>query len=278
MKIPQDFKKCVAFVALQMADQSFRLCGTVFFVNRDNSKNKLSYAVTAKHILDGIKRKGLEEIMFRINLKNNSSTWIKSHLSAWKIPEDPNVDIAILPMTFMEDYDHLVFPMSLALNSNIISTNEIDVGDEVFITGLFVHHHGVNKNIPIVRIGNIAAMPGEKIQTREQSMDAYLIEARSIGGLSGSPVFVNLGVSRLLAGRVQHASGPMLYLSGIIYGHYDVTTDQIDNSIEDSTKIEKVNTGIAIVTPIEKLEELFCSTKVIELESIIINLRMNKSL
>jgi len=33
---------------------------------------------------------------------------------------------------------------------------QIGVGLEVGITGLFVHHQGVERNIPIVRSGNIA--------------------------------------------------------------------------------------------------------------------------
>ena len=78
------------------------------------------------------------------------------------------------------------------MTEKVIKENEIEVGEEVFVTGLFSHHHGQSKNIPIVRVGNISAMPEEKIQTKEHLMDAYLIEARSIGGLSGSPVFVIL--------------------------------------------------------------------------------------
>jgi hypothetical protein len=54
---------------------------------------------------------------------------------------------------------------------------------------LRAHHTGDLKNVPIVRVGNLASYPSEQIQTRAFGrMEAYLIEARSIGGLSGSPV------------------------------------------------------------------------------------------
>ena len=43
--------------------------------------------------------------------------------------------------------------------------------------------------MPILRMGNLAAYPQERVQVEGVEMDAYLIEARSIGGLSGSPVF-----------------------------------------------------------------------------------------
>ena len=54
-------------------------------------------------------------------------------------------------------------------------------------------------NLPIVRLGAIAAMPGEYIKTDWGCLRAYLIEARSIGGLSGSPVFIRVGTTRTLA-------------------------------------------------------------------------------
>jgi hypothetical protein len=66
----------------------------------------------------------------------------------------------------------------------------IGIGDAVFITGLFSHHPGKARNLRVIRVGNIAAMPDEPVKTQRGEMEAYLIEARSLGGLSGSPVFV----------------------------------------------------------------------------------------
>jgi hypothetical protein len=58
--------------------------------------------------------------------------------------------------------------------------------------GLFKSHYGEQRNIPIIRIGNIAALPEEPVQTHYCGpTDAYLVEVRSIAGLSGSPVFKN---------------------------------------------------------------------------------------
>ncbi len=78
--------------------------------------------------------------------------------------------------------------MSLFATDEIIKDQNIGLGDEVFITGLFGYVAGSQKNIPIVRVGNIAMMPDEKVPTEGEPMEAYLIEARSMGGLSGSPV------------------------------------------------------------------------------------------
>jgi hypothetical protein len=76
-------------------------------------------------------------------------------------------------------------------------------------------------------------------------IDAYLIEARSIGGLSGSPVFYHSHGSPVSAyrpaapDRFSPIKDQSFYLMGIVNGHYNQNRDDI----------EKVNTGIAFVTP-----------------------------
>jgi hypothetical protein len=56
-------------------------------------------------------------------------------------------------------------------------------------------------------------------------IDAYLIEVRSIGGLGGSPVYIALGNTRSIDG--QQIDGQMLYLLGIVHGHYDVAEERV---------------------------------------------------
>jgi hypothetical protein len=63
--------------------------------------------------------------------------------------------------------------------------------EDVFLTGLFSNHAGKKKNIPIVMVGTIAAMPDEPVETDWCDVAAYLIDIRSFGGLSGSPVFAH---------------------------------------------------------------------------------------
>ena len=56
----------------------------------------------------------------------------------------------------------------------------------------FVGRVGDRKNIPVLRIGSIAAKPDEPIAGVSHQNPAYLIETRSLGGVSGSPVFLHL--------------------------------------------------------------------------------------
>ena len=163
-------------------------------------------------------------------------------------------------MTIPNTLDHLIFPLSLCVTESVLIDHAVGLGDEVFITGLFKHHSGVKRNIPIVRVGNLAALSEEKVFTKKYGpMEAYLIEARSIGGLSGSPVFLNLGLTRYIEKEIKHAQGgPIFFLLGLIHGHYDVINSSEDNEInlsEDALTNDKVNSGIAIVVPMYKINE-----------------------
>jgi hypothetical protein len=90
----------------------------------------------------------------------------------------------MLPCSLPAEYDHVVVPVSRCATQEILRQLEVGPDDEVFITGLFAYHHGNQRNIPIVRVGNIACLNEEKIHTTDfAEIDAYLIEARSIGGL-----------------------------------------------------------------------------------------------
>ncbi|HTJ50260.1 MAG TPA: serine protease [Cyclobacteriaceae bacterium] len=257
MKLPNDIKKCVVFIGIQKADQTIIIVGTGFIVYDDVSNKDKSYLVTAKHVIEGIKGKGVDEAMVRMNLVDGTSQWYATTIKEWILNTDSNVDVAVFQTSGEKSWDHVAYQLSASMTEKLIAENEIDVGDEVFIIGLFTHHHGRQKNIPIARIGNIAALAEEKTQTRDHLMDAYLIEARSIGGLSGSPVFVNLGSVRYVMGSVkQSTNGSAFLLMGLIYGHYDVSSTNIDEAQEDQSSVtDRVNTGIAIVTPVEKILE-----------------------
>src|SRR5205814_5913498 len=83
---------------------------------------------------------------------------------------------------------------------------KIGPGDDVFVVGRFINHEGRQRNHPTARFGCIGQMPLEPIpQDRPHQppfmQESYLVEARSIGGYSGSPVFVHIGRWNSGAGR-----------------------------------------------------------------------------
>lgn len=145
----------------------------------------------------------------------------------------------------------------MAATQELIKKENIGVGDEVFLTGLFANHYGSQRNIPVIRAGNIATMPEEKVHTEKLGdIDAYLIEVRSISGLSGSPVFAYLGGIRKVGNSMNLRKGPLFYLLGLMHGHFELSKLEIDTFEYDTLTNVQINMGIAIVVPVWKILEV----------------------
>jgi hypothetical protein len=184
----------------------------------------------------------------RVNTLNGLQEWRRLPLECWSTHPDPSVDIAVL---------------------------KIGIDPQLCFAGLFWPHTGNKRNIPIVRIGNIAALRNEPVvNSSGLLMDAYLVESRSIGGLSGSPVFINIITAKrilppsagYMAGAYDPQSTGRFKLFGVVHGHFgdDLEPDAIVN---DGKEKLHVNMGIAIITPAEKIiEVLHQFTKEEELE------------
>lgn len=264
MRINNEIRKCVCFVGFRMADDSYRFAGTAFWLGKEKPGDpdvQLSYLVTARHVIDGIKAYGLTEVWLRLNHSDGTSKWFYTPIDQWFSHESDNsIDVSILFAGIPPEFDHLIYPFSLCLTADGMVEHEVDLGDEVFVVGLFRHHHGNNKNIPIVRVGNLASIGEERVVTKAfGEIDAMLIEARSIGGLSGSPVLLNFGVARMIKGKVRFATGEMQLLMGLVHGHFDTpqaTADFIEEDENTDGSIARVNTGIAVVVPFHSISEV----------------------
>jgi hypothetical protein len=275
MRVPDAIKKCVAFIGYEMADGSFRFAGSVLFL--EDHPGKYGCMITARHVIDGIRDLAYAHVWLRLNNKSGACEWIRTDACNWKSPEDASLDIAVHSGYLNNDADHMFLHRELVLTPDIARTKNIGVGDEIFITGLFANYAGDRRNVPIVRVGNLATFPEERINVRKLGViDAYLIEAWSIGGLSGSPVFYHSHGSPGSAYRpfASHSLSPIatpergthddakveqsFYLMGIVHGHYVKEENALDALRND---IEKLNTGIAIVVPIAKVLEFVDATR-----------------
>jgi hypothetical protein len=132
-----------------------------------------------------------------------------------------------------------------------LAADRVGVGADAYFAGLFFNHYGTQRNEPIVRSGTVAAMPTEEVSFRGWKVRAHLVEARSLGGLSGSPVFVDPGVLRDEDGEniSFRQNTPMWYLFGLMNGHWEAVAETKDAGNQMDQRY--VNMGIAIVTPIE---------------------------
>jgi hypothetical protein len=245
MDIPPTITKCVVFIGYKPQNASEQLAGTGFMLFRQLEHLTNVYVATAGHVIDAIRGKGLDSLFLRLNTKSSGPEWVSTSLKDWQThPDGKSVDVAIIELTWNEHWDHDPYPIAEEAQATheIIHEYEIGLGNEVLIAGLFHPHHGKQNNIPIVRVGTIAAMPTETVATELGPIDAYLIDTRSIRGLSGSPVFVALGTTRTVSGL------PMMkfqkfFLLGLVHGQYKLPT-------------ESLNLGIEIVVPVEKIAEV----------------------
>ncbi len=156
-----------------------------------------------------------------------------------------------------------------------IEDYEVGTGDEVCIVGLFSKLSGHGKNLPIVRVGNIAMFPprNERLPINRNPKRAggvsgdswvYLIEARSIGGISGAPVFSMTPLVRQVS-QVSGETKPGLVtrfdLLGLIMGHISFPQDEIQIPVDEEFAADNghVNNpariGIAAVTPAQLIFE-----------------------
>jgi hypothetical protein len=291
VQLPNEIRKCVVFIC-RNTNSGMKFFGTAFFIREYIDKtNKIDYfdhLITAKHILVKLwEIKPNELVYLRINRKDNGYDLIDISSNQWQFHPDPFVDVAIIPFIKVPDYiDYLPYPLLSSATNDIVDALGIGIGDDIFLAGLFTRHTGTQKNIPIIRVGNIAAMPDEPIKTEMGDMEAYIVETRSVGGLSGSPVFAYLGGMRYFDDNKEppeiFTSDDTLtgnfYLLGIMHGHWKVSKSDIDMFVEDNENNESVNMGLGIVVPISKIIETIKQSEVEKMKKGIIQKNSRKNL
>lgn len=266
MRVPDDLLKCTTFICVNDGT-GFQPGGTAFFISVPSTlKDRLyTYLVTAKHCVIEAKEK-YGELFIRLNLRDGQFQFIKID-TEWIYPEDPSVDLAVLPIGLNTQYVDVKFlDYTMVATDEVIAQHGIGIGDDVVIAGLFTRRYGQKKNIPIVRIGNIAAMPDEPLPDSKTGLayHAYLIEARSIGGLSGSPVCAYLGPMRPTKEGALNMQQNFLFLIGVIRGHWDHEEPKWKTQIDFVKELEQVNMGIATATPISELHKIIFGEKLVE--------------
>lgn len=197
--------------------------------------------VTARHIVDGLKG---HDLYMRLNSHDGASQITRVVKDTkWLFHDDPLVDVAVLAWMPPGDIvDYKWVGIDIAFSESLHQS--IGPGDDVCTVGLFAHVSGAQRNIPIVRSGNIAMVPCEPVPTSSGEIEAYLIESRSIGGLSGSPAFV-------WESTVGQRRG---FLLGVVKGHWDIPAENKNDLAADAQS--SVNMGIAIVVPASKIVDI----------------------
>jgi hypothetical protein len=268
MRVPNEVMKCIVFLGIEH-EFSTKYVGTGFLVSMEEKEPhgtfRFTYLVTANHVADK-----LDGVPFKIraNRKAGDAVEISANESGdviWhRHPEGDSIDVAVcwwqLPA---RELDLLSIKTSMFMTPEITRNNNIGPGDEVLITGLFSKISGQSKNVPIVRVGNLAMVPeGRVVPSGVGNIEAYLVEAKSMGGISGSPVFVRQTVD--VPGLVRwgtnipatmQAYSNVIYLLGLAHGHWNIDLDEMNNPMVEHVE-EGVNVGLAIVIPASHILEV----------------------
>lgn len=236
------------------------------------------YLVTAKHVAENffgntyVMRFNPQPYM-RTLYETQSYDMEMKQIHRWYIhPDDSTVDIAVAPLAHLSPgtLAHKTVPESMfflhqsskilyTLDEAVIAHHntatrqthpvqpekqpDISLGDETHTVGLYSLVPGRDDNVPVIRTGNIAMMPGEPIRGIDDvERELYLIEMRSIAGLSGSPVFASSPVTNTY------------FLIGMVHGHHTIK--------ESETTL---HTGMALVTPIKKLLDILNQPELVDL-------------
>lgn len=261
MRVPDAVLKSSVFIGIRKGTEPV-YGGTGYFVGVDGAYGSPSwiYLVTAKHVAEQID--GLDFVV-RVNRKIGEPAIVEGVGARWWYhPTEPErVDAAVVPWGLPEEVgptlDVATLPLAMFATDAVLTKQNIGIGNETFIIGLFTRVQKTSRSIPICRIGNVAMIPQEPIYFRDKLIDAYLIESRSIGGLSGSPVFVRATVD--LKGLHDGSGNPMVghltsstfYFLGSVIGHWDQPGPQ-----DIIPQQEAVNMGIAPIVPAQKIAEI----------------------
>jgi hypothetical protein len=269
MRVPDIVTKCVAFILfMKKGSDALSYAGTCFLVHYplSNTPNRaMGYMVTARHVIAYITENSDDgKVFIRANRADGRIETFDGHVSDFFVhPCDTSVDVAVCKWAPSEGagadltrirMDLVPVPIARFTTREELKDQDVGPGDEVFCTGLFSRFVGTAKNMPIVRMGTVALMPDEPIPTTKfGNMEAILVEVRSVGGLSGSPVFLYSVGPRFTKAGIQ-LRGALFSLCGLMHGHWE--TEQSVVKVDVPFEREKLNLGIAVVVPAYKITEV----------------------
>jgi hypothetical protein len=202
--------------ALETALRKRAVIGSGFIVNvRTAQGGYYPYLVTAAHVIEN-----QSEIQVQAAIPRPTGGMFSSVvIDNWRRPL-PNVDLAIALFPHFHDIE--VF-------SGIGETDIVPsagVGGPFLMLGDQVYYVGILTPLdrPMVRSGTIGALDQEQLGLEGYDYVAHLIDCRSYGGFSGSPVFVStsvpvLEVSGSFAGKPIGGLAYISHLAGMFTEH-----------------------------------------------------------
>ena len=239
--------------------------GTGFLVVHKDGGYDFPYLVTARHVA-----KGLDGAVLRANTKDGGSGEMDIVVGRWYCHPDqsPNkfVDVALAEFALGEEFDCRYFPSDSLLSNEKRKNKNIGAGDLVQIVGLFRPLAGERENLVVVHSGSLALVPeeGETIPIEDAGVtkyvEGYLVEAQTLKGLSGSPVFVRRTVSAKPMKPEESPISPKahgaVWLLGLYQGAWPGKPDKVLAEDRDFNGTVRVPVGMGIVCPASKIWDI----------------------
>jgi len=266
-RIPDAILDCTLYLydSEQSARDGVHWGGTGFLVGLESVKHKNMwwiYAVTNNQVI----RDGFPVI--RLNKREagrgHETEILNLSASNWT-PHPEGDDLAICPVDVFGKRIKFQF---LDVRNYFVARNEMPFhnlgpGDDVYMVGRLVYR-SVQRNLPVVHTGVITMMPLEPLKRDDGFLqESFIVECRSIGGFSGSPVFVRCRRDELPDISFPLPGAPSDYrqwLLGINWCHlpaqledvYSINGDELDETPYQA----RSNSGFAGVIPAWKLRDL----------------------
>jgi hypothetical protein len=240
------------------AERGEKVGGSGFLVYQPSPRSgvPLIFAVSNAHVVG---EPGHSPVV-RLNTHDGATSIIELGDDDWTPHEDGD-DVAVA-LLGLEPAFHKFMPIPRAVfaqeGGQWAKEHPVAPGDDVFMLGRFVAHDGKQRNKPVVRFGHVAMLP-EPIKTKRGVMQSsFLVEALSLSGFSGSPVFSFQGQ---LTWGMAVSTG---WLLGMDWGHIRQrqSVREPSGDVVNEKWYVNQNSGFIGVVPAWKIADVLDSAKV----------------
>jgi len=166
--------------------------GTGVFIGlpfEDDGYKHHVYAVTCHHVAP----QGASII--RVNTKGGKARFIELEPHEWEfIPGGADLAAADISEHVDNDTDEvMLITPRLFVSREFLIREQIGIGEDGFMLGLFANHAGMKRNLIAARFGNLSLLADEDAlipQPNGNIRPTHIFDMRSRSGFSGSPVFI----------------------------------------------------------------------------------------
>jgi hypothetical protein len=258
-RVHDQYLNCVFYLypSVDCAERGDAMGGTGFVVSVPTASEgeNFYYAVTNRHVIE------TGSVAFRFNTTSGVVTCVDSDEQSWLLSPTDDLAVALIGFDSVKDYQLRSVPLDQFVSKDRIAKHDIGPGDETFTVGRFVSAEGRQRNSPSVRFGNIAHIAPDPVRhhvgLRVHEQESFLVEARSIPGFSGSPVFVQIPHFAWRPNSAEVTTvgvGP--WLLGVDWAHLNDYMPARDKHGHQLPFEVMANSGMMAVVPAWRLEEL----------------------